>query len=107
MITVLGRTALSFFSYLGELASLAAETARATVTTPLRWKLLLRQIVEVGFRSQLVVIVTGGFTGAVFAAQTYFQFQRLGMGSAVGAVVSVSMFRELGPVLTEIGRAHV
>ena len=44
--------------------------------------------------------MTGGFTGAVFAAQTYFQFHRLGMDSAVGAVVSVSMFRELGPVLT-------
>jgi phospholipid/cholesterol/gamma-HCH transport system permease protein len=82
------------------LAHLAAETARATVVAPLRWKLLLRQVVEVGFRSQLVVLVTGGFTGAVFAAQTFFQFHRLGMDSAVGAVVSVSMFRELGPVLT-------
>lgn len=55
---------------------------------------------EVGYGSQLVVIVTGGFTGAVFAAQTFFQFHRLGMDSAVGAVVAVSMFRELGPVLT-------
>ena len=50
--------------------------------------------------SQLVVIITGCFTGAVFAAQTYFQFNKLGMGSAVGAVVSVSICRELGPVLT-------
>ncbi len=100
MITVLGRTALGFFGYLGEVTRLATETAHATVTGRLRWKLILRQVVEVGFRSQLVVLVTGGFTGAVFAAQTYFQFQRLGMGSAVGAVVSVSMFRELGPVLT-------
>jgi len=66
---------------------------------PIRWRLFLRQVVEVGFRSQLVVIVTGGFTGAVFAAQTYFQFHRLQMDSAVGAVVAVSMFRELGPVL--------
>jgi len=44
--------------------------------------------------------VTGAFTGAVFAAQTYFQFNRLSMETAVGAVVAVSMFRELGPVLT-------
>ena len=36
----------------------------------------------------------------MFAAQTYFQFRILGMESAVGAVVSVSMCRELGPVLT-------
>src|SRR5205823_7610403 len=62
--------------------------------------LFLGQIVEIGLLSQLVVIVTGAFTGAVFAAQTYFQFNRIGMGSAVGAVVSVAIARELGPVLT-------
>jgi phospholipid/cholesterol/gamma-HCH transport system permease protein len=100
VLTFLGRSALRTLSYIGELADLAAETVKSLLSGSIRWKLLMRQIVEVGFRSQLVVLVTGGFTGAVFAAQTYFQFHRLGMGSAVGAVVSVSMFRELGPVLT-------
>ena len=100
MFSTLGRLALSFIQYLGELALLFAETMQAIFVAPIRWRLLLRQIVEIGFRSQLVVAVTGGFTGAVMAAQTYFQFSRLGMDSAVGAVVSVSMFRELGPVLT-------
>ena len=66
----------------------------------LRVKLLVRQIFEVGWRSQLVVIVTGMFTGAVLTAQTYFQFSKLGMKSAVGSVVVVALFRELGPVLT-------
>jgi len=70
------------------------------VKAPIRWRLVLRQILEVGYRSQLVVLVTGAFTGAVFGAQTYFQFHRISMETAVGAVVSVSMFRELGPVLT-------
>ena len=100
MLSYPGRIALTFLCYLGEVALLVYETALAVVVSPIRWRLLVRQIVEVGFRSQLVVLVTGGFTGAVFAAQTYFQFHRLGMESAVGAVVSVSMFRELGPVLT-------
>jgi phospholipid/cholesterol/gamma-HCH transport system permease protein len=95
-----GRTFLSFSSYLGELALLAYDTVAALFVAPIRWRLAIQQMLEVGFRSQLVVIVTGGFTGAVFAAQTYFQFHRLGMDSAVGAVVAVSMFRELGPVLT-------
>ena len=45
------------------------------------------------------MLITGAFTGAVFATQTYFQFARLQMDTAVGPVVSVSMFRELGPVL--------
>ncbi|XHR28136.1 MAG: MlaE family ABC transporter permease [Chthoniobacteraceae bacterium] len=96
----IGSTVLAFLGYLGELMSLVLETARSLVTKPIRWKLVLEQLMEVGYRSQLVVIVTGAFTGMVFAAQTYFQFHRLSMETAVGAVVSVSMFRELGPVLT-------
>src|SRR6202522_2787060 len=99
-IRLLGKEVLRFCSYLGQLMLLAIDSFRSIFTAPIRWKLFMGQLLEVGFRSQLVVLVTGGFTGAVFAAQTYFQFHRLGMDSAVGAVVSVSMFRELGPVLT-------
>jgi len=100
MSRIFGRTILSLLRYFGEVTLLFWETCISLVTARLRWRLFLRQVVEIGFRSQLVVVVTGAFTGAVFAAQTYFQFHRLGMESAVGAVVSVSMFRELGPVLT-------
>ena len=100
ILRFLGSTALSLFGYLGEVLFLMLETVRSLATMPIRWRLALQQVLEVGFRSQLVVIVTGAFTGAVFAAQTYFQFHRLSMDTAVGAVVAVSMFRELGPVLT-------
>jgi phospholipid/cholesterol/gamma-HCH transport system permease protein len=64
--------------------------------------LFLSQIVEIGLLSQVLVIITGGFTGAVFSAQAFFQFNKLGMGSGVGAVVSVSLCRELAPVLTAL-----
>lgn len=100
LLRALGGSAIAFFSYLGELGLLVIDTFRAMFVAPIRWRLFFQQLVQVGFGSQLVVVVTGGFTGAVFAAQTYFQFHRLGMDSAVGAVVAVSMFRELGPVLT-------
>jgi phospholipid/cholesterol/gamma-HCH transport system permease protein len=100
LVLYFGRTFISMCGYLGELVLLAADTFKSIFVAPIRWRLLFTQLLEVGFRSQLVVVVTGGFTGAVFAAQTYFQFHRLGMDSAVGAVVAVSMFRELGPVLT-------
>ncbi len=100
MVTSLGRAALSLIRYLGELALLAWETLTSMIVAPIRWRLLLRQIAEIGFRSQVVVIVTGMFTGAVLTAQTYFQFSKLGMKTAVGSVVSVALFRELGPVLT-------
>src|SRR5919199_3923474 len=100
--SALGTPLLAFFQYLGELVLLAADTFRSIFTHKLRWKLFLNQIVEIGLLSQLVVIITGAFTGAVFAAQTFFQFNKLGMGSAVGAVVSVALCRELGPVLTAL-----
>ena len=96
----LGGKVLSFFTYAGEVVLLAAETCGAAVRHRIRWRLFQHQIVDIGLRSQLVVMITGAFTGAVFAAQTYFQFNKLGMGSAVGSVVSVSICRELGPVLT-------
>src|SRR5438270_6301575 len=97
-----GRPLLAFWQYLGEIVLLAADTFRSIFTHRLRWKLFLNQIVEIGLLSQLVVVITGGFTGAVFSAQTYFQFHKLGMGSATGAVVSVALMRELGPVLTAL-----
>src|SRR5213075_4422 len=98
----LGTPVLAFFQYLGEVVLLAADTFRSAFTHLLRWRLFLQQIVEIGLLSQLVVIVTGGFTGAVFAAQTYFQFNKIGMGSATGAVVSVAICRELAPVLSAL-----
>ena len=60
------------------------------------------QIVEIGFNSQPVVLITGAFVGAVLAAQGLFQLSGLQMESMGGALVSVGMLRELGPVLTGI-----
>src|ERR1700720_2639853 len=98
----LGTPVLAFFQYLGELVLLAGDTFRSIFTRKLRWKLFLNQVVEIGLLSQLVVVTPGGFTGPVFAAQTSFQFNKTGMGSARGAVVSVSLCRELGPELTAL-----
>jgi phospholipid/cholesterol/gamma-HCH transport system permease protein len=99
MLTRFG-SILSIFSYFGEIGLLVRDTIVALFAGKIRWNLAINQIAEMGFRSQLVVAVTGAFTGAVFAAQTYFQFHKLGMDSAVGPVVSLSMFRELGPALS-------
>ncbi len=101
-ITAVGARFIRFFTYMGEVVVLAGETFASIFTQKIRWRIFMQQIVEIGLRSQSVVLITGAFTGAVFAAQTYFQFNKLGMGSAVGAVVSVAICRELGPVLTAL-----
>lgn len=98
--TALGAVFFAFCSYLGQVTELAAETVRSVFSGRVRIGLTLQQISHIGFGSQMVVIVTGAFTGAVFTAQTFFQFARLNMESAVGPVISVAMCRELGPVLT-------
>jgi phospholipid/cholesterol/gamma-HCH transport system permease protein len=100
LIISTGASVLELLRYIGGVSLLIVETVRSLFISPLRWGLIVRQVLEVGYRSQPVVMITGAFTGAVFAAQTYFQFRILGMESAVGALVSVSMCRELGPVLT-------
>src|SRR5438270_7393816 len=102
LLSALGGRVVSFAVYVGDVVMLAVETIGATFAHKIRWRLFLQQIVEIGLRSQVVVMITGAFTGAVFAAQTFFQFNKLGMGSAVGAVVSVSLCRELAPVLTAL-----
>ncbi len=102
MITAIGRSVLRTATYLGQLGLLAVETVKAMFTARIRWRLVLEQIVEIGTRSQVVVAVTGAFTGAVFSAQIVFQFHKIGMDSASGSISSLALFRELGPVLSAI-----
>jgi len=95
----IGRWTIDICEFLGQLSFLIADIFCALTRYRIRWKLLIDQILFVGVYSQFVVLVTGAFTGAVFAAQVHFQFAKLGMESAVGPTVSVAMCRELGPVL--------
>jgi phospholipid/cholesterol/gamma-HCH transport system permease protein len=99
---LLGRLVLGFFLYLGELCSLAGQTLESIIRGRLRWRQLLNQVAEIGYRSQPVVIVTGAFTGAVLSAQSLFQFSLFNVESLAGALVSVAMLRELGPTITAL-----
>lgn len=67
---------------------------------PWEGKNIINQMVQVGVMSLPVVMITGIFTGMVLAVQTYYQFHKLSVETAVGLVVGLSMTRELGPVLT-------
>jgi phospholipid/cholesterol/gamma-HCH transport system permease protein len=97
-----GRWFLGFLTDLGKLVELLREVVVSLWAGQFRWRLFFYQIVTIGFGSQLVVIVTGAFTGAVFGFQVYSKFNDLGLESAVGAMVSIAMCRELAPVLTAL-----
>lgn len=96
----LGRPILFFLRFLGELAELFVSIINSLVKGRFCGRQWLTQLVEIGFNSQPVIIVTGAFTGAVLAAQALFLLTNLQMETMASAMVGVGMMRELGPTLT-------
>jgi phospholipid/cholesterol/gamma-HCH transport system permease protein len=95
-----GRVFLNFLHYMGQLAALMGELFYAIRSGVWRLKLVAREIVSIGYGSQIVVIVTGAFTGAVFTFQMYRKLKEYGGESSVGIIVSIALCRELGPVMS-------
>ncbi|MBV1960182.1 MAG: lipid asymmetry maintenance ABC transporter permease subunit MlaE [Alcanivorax sp.] len=68
----------------------------------------IRQIHSVGVRSLSIIVVAGFFVGMVLALQGYNILIKFGSVSALGTMVSLTLLRELGPVMAALlfaGRA--
>ena len=100
--TRIGSGCLEGIQGTGRISILFAQTLACLFRRLPPRSVLVEQFYQVGNRSLPVVLTTGAFTGMVMAAQTYFQFRRLGVQTMVGAVVGVSLVKELGPVLTAL-----
>jgi len=103
-----GRWAIQQVEGLGQFIILFVQMLIATVRPPYRFKQLLLAIEFVGFGSLFIILLTGFFTGAIFAYQSAYAFGMFGAESLVGATVAIAICRELGPVLSGImvaGRA--
>jgi phospholipid/cholesterol/gamma-HCH transport system permease protein len=83
-----------------EYVLMVGKAARATVTRPFYLRDLIEQFETIGVGSLTVVLLTGMFTGMVLALQSGFTLDQFGARSMVGRLVSASMVKELGPVLT-------
>jgi phospholipid/cholesterol/gamma-HCH transport system permease protein len=64
-----------------------------------RWETLLPSFYQIGVLSLPVVALTGTFIGMVLAVQSYAQFRVMGLETRLGAVINMTLVRELGPVL--------
>jgi phospholipid/cholesterol/gamma-HCH transport system permease protein len=64
-----------------------------------RWETLFPNFYQVGVNSLPVVALTGSFIGMVLAVQSYYQFRQLHLETHLGAVINLTLVRELGPVL--------
>ena len=102
MIMTAKQRAVDNLTGLGRFTLLAKDALTSLVTFKVAWRDLLYQIYFIGVKSQLVVLITGAFTGMVFGWQTYVQFHKVKMDTATLAVVGVAVCDELGPVLTAL-----
>jgi phospholipid/cholesterol/gamma-HCH transport system permease protein len=87
-------------STLGAYSSFVLAALWGMVRPPYRLGLLFKQMDFVGNQSLLIVLITGGFTGMVFAVQSDIAFSRFGARGLIGSTVTLALTRELGPVLT-------
>lgn len=87
---------------LGELAVLLGRTIARAVKPPISLTAIAYQVEVLGLRSLSIASLTAVFAGLVLSLQFAFFMARFGVQHTVGKVVSLSIFRELGPVLTAL-----
>ncbi len=107
-IEALGRFVLRFVDELGRLAGFAVSIARALLTPPIRLRAFVDELFKLGVLSLVIICVSGLAVGMVLSLQGYNTLVRFGAEQSLGAVVGLSLVRELGPVLTALlatGRA--
>ena len=97
-----GAVVLDATREVGDLTLFAARAAGALLRERPAKRVLLPCLYEIGVRSLPVVLVTGGFIGMVLAVQSYDQLHMMGLETRLGAVVNISLVKELGPVLAAV-----
>ena len=101
-LATLGDLVLDVVDGCGRFLLLAGHTFRAAGQPRFPALETLRQVEAIGSRSMTIVLLTALFTGMVLALQTGFALARFGAKPYVGAVVGLSLARELAPVLTAL-----
>jgi phospholipid/cholesterol/gamma-HCH transport system permease protein len=87
---------------LQETTLLAARAARGIVKRPRYIPETIEQMDRIGVGSLTIIVLTGFFTGGVLTLQTYPTLASYGAVDQLGYLVSLSLVRELGPVLTAL-----
>jgi phospholipid/cholesterol/gamma-HCH transport system permease protein len=100
VLTVAGNWLKKSVFEVQEYVRLCIAATRASVTTPFYRFDVIQQFDTIGLGSLTVVLLTGFFTGAVLALNSGITLDQFGARDFVGRLISASMIKELGPVLT-------
>ncbi len=98
-LAVIGRMVLAVFSDVGRLTLFTKDAVVHTFLPPTYVRLILQQMMKIGYNSLPVVGLTAFFTGGVLALQIYIGGSRFNAESLVSSIVALGITRELGPVL--------
>src|SRR5271156_1816343 len=98
-LSSIGRGFIAFATATGRLTLFTGPAVSRCFVPPFFLRVVLRQMIEIGYFSLPVVGLTALFTGMVLALQSYTGFARFNAEGAIANVVVLSMTRELGPVL--------
>ncbi|MFA6236484.1 MAG: ABC transporter permease [Bacteriovorax sp.] len=104
----IGAQVIDSIDGLGAISLFASRFFYWMAKKPYRFHLLMEQLYFIGNKSMLIILLAGTFTGMVLCTQTYFGFKLINVDSLVGAIVAISLAKELAPVLTGLivaGRA--
>ncbi len=102
MLRIVGRYSLSIVHELGDFALFTGRAFRSAVGSRRLGKRIVRAGFEQGVRCLPVILIVGMFTGLVLGLQGYYVLNRFGSESLLGTLVSLSLVRELGPVLAAL-----
>ncbi|WP_353570259.1 lipid asymmetry maintenance ABC transporter permease subunit MlaE [Candidatus Albibeggiatoa sp. nov. BB20] len=104
----LGRSTLDSFSKFGRSQIFLGQILASLGILFTRFRLVIAQMYAVGVLSLSIILVSGLFVGMVLGLQLYNTLVNFGSTEILGAVVALSLVRELGPVITALlfaGRA--
>ena len=108
LIEGVGATVIRVVERFGSFAEVAGRGTWSLFTPPYRPRLVLQQLEFVGVQSLSIVLISGFFTGGVFALQAAYGFGLFGAETLTGSTVTLSLSRSLGPVFCSLmvtGRA--
>jgi phospholipid/cholesterol/gamma-HCH transport system permease protein len=98
-IASIGAVTIATIESLGGFTLFAGNTLSWLFTRLPRRDTLIPNFYQIGVMSLPVVALTGTFIGMVLAVQSYAQFRGFGLQTQLGAVINLTLVRELGPVL--------
>lgn len=94
-----GNVVIQGIGTLGDISLFAWQMVVWMFTSRPQRETVMPNFYAVGVLSLPVVALTGTFIGMVLAIQSFHQFKSIGLESKLGAVITMSLVRELGPVL--------